>query len=47
MKDNFVFLLHIRDAIETIETYTANMKYNNFLQTKLVQDGVIRQIEII
>ena len=47
MKDNFVFLLHIRDAIETIETYTAKMKYNDFLQTRLVQDGVIRQIEII
>jgi uncharacterized protein with HEPN domain len=47
MKDNFVFLLHIRDAIETIETYTMRMSHDDFLKAKLVQDGVIRQIEII
>lgn len=47
MKDDFVFILHIRDAIETIETYTADMEYNDFLQSRLVQDGVIRQIEVI
>lgn len=47
MKDNLVFLLHIRDAIETIETYTVDTTYSDFLKTRLVQDGVIRQIEII
>lgn len=47
MKDNLVFLLHIRDAIETIETYTTKMKHDDFLNSRLVQDGVIRQMEII
>ena len=47
MKDNIVFLLHIRDAIQHIETYTKHIQYKDFIQTRLVQDGVIRQIEII
>jgi uncharacterized protein with HEPN domain len=42
-----VYLAHIRDAITQIEIYTADMSYDRFLQTKLVQDGVIRQLEII
>src|SRR3989304_9440390 len=47
MRDNFAYIHHILDSIETIETYTANMDYDKFFDTRLVQDGVIRQIEIM
>lgn len=38
---------HILDAISRIEEYTLGLKYKEFLKNHLVQDGVIRQIEII
>jgi len=40
-------LQHILDAISRIEEYTLGLKYKGFLKNHLVQDGVIRQIEII
>ncbi len=46
-KDNKVYLLHILDAISQIEKYTGSMDYGAFMQNMLVQDGVIRQLEII
>jgi uncharacterized protein with HEPN domain len=46
-KDNLVYLRHILDAIARIEEYTKEMEYENFMNNKLVQAGVIREIEII
>jgi len=46
-KDDLVYLKHILDAISRIGEYTKNVDYNTFLKNNLVQDGVIRQIEII
>jgi len=42
-----VYLAHILDAINQIETYSANLSFEQFSQARLVQDGVIRQLEII
>lgn len=42
-----VYLSHILDAITQIETYAAGLSYDQFSQTRLVQDGVVRQLEII
>ena len=48
MKQNDrVFLAHILDAITQIKIYTASLSYDQFSKTRLVQDGVIRQLEII
>lgn len=47
MKDDLVYLKHILDAISRIEEYTLNIGYDDFMENHLVQDGVIRQIEII
>lgn len=47
IKDDSVFLHHIIDAIQRIESYTGGLKYDEFMSNNLVQDGVIRQIEII
>lgn len=38
---------HIRDAIDKIEEYLTGGNEQTFLKQTLVQDGVIRQIEII
>ena len=46
-KDDRVYLKHILDAIYRIEEYVQNIEYKDFIETHLVQDGVIRQIEII
>lgn len=41
------YLGHILNAIERIWRYTANMDESAFLSSELVQDAVIRSIEII
>jgi uncharacterized protein with HEPN domain len=46
-KDNSAYLRHILDAISRIEEYTQGASYENFMDNHLIQDGVIRQIEII
>jgi uncharacterized protein with HEPN domain len=46
-KHDAVYLRHTLDAINQIESYTADLSYEEFLQDRLVQDGVIRQLEII
>ena len=42
-----VYLSHILNSIEYIEEYIQGMERSDFLSSNLVQDGTIRQIEII
>lgn len=46
-RDEMVYLRHILDAIATIEEYLLGVDEDKFMDTRLIQDGVIRQIEII
>jgi len=46
-KDDTVYMKHILDAIHRVEEYTQNIEYKDFIENHLIQDGVIRQIEII
>jgi uncharacterized protein with HEPN domain len=46
-KNDQVYLLHILEAIAQIREYTRGLDYDGFLKSRLVQDGVIRQLEII
>ncbi|MFA0823697.1 MAG: DUF86 domain-containing protein [Methanomethylovorans sp.] len=46
MRDDAFFLRHILDAVNQIVDYT-NVTYDEFLETRLIQDGVVRQLEII
>lgn len=46
MKNDLVYLHHIADAISDIEQYTASGK-EEFFGTKMIQDAVIRNLEII
>ncbi|WXG46964.1 MAG: DUF86 domain-containing protein [Candidatus Atabeyarchaeum deiterrae] len=46
-KDDTFYLRHILDAISRIEEYSHRIVYKDFKDNHLVQDGIIRQIEII
>lgn len=46
MKDEKVFLQNILEAIEKIESYTSSGK-EEFMKSTLIQDAVIRNLEII
>ena len=46
-KDDFIFIEHIIDAIKKIEKYTESININEFINNELIQDGVIRNFEII
>ena len=41
------YIGHILEAIERIDTYTQQLASEEFLQDQLVQDAVIRNLEII
>ena len=42
-----VFLNDILNAIKKIKSYTKNLSYDEFLKNSMVQDAVIRNLEII
>lgn len=46
MKDDRIYLLHVRDAIDQIATYTAD-GHAAFAADRKTQDAVIRNLEII
>jgi len=46
-RDDRVYLKHILEAMEQIGEYLAGVDDQRFRNTRLIQDGVIRQIEII
>ncbi len=46
-RDESVYLHHVMDAITKVEEYLEGVDERTFLTRTLVQDGVIRQIEII
>ncbi|SFE07652.1 Uncharacterized conserved protein, contains HEPN domain [Lentibacillus persicus] len=46
MKDDNVYLRHILECIENIESYVPNGE-SDFFSSKLIQDAVIRNLEIV
>ena len=46
-KDDSVYLRHIMDAFVQIERYTDGVTHEEFLSNSLLQDGVIRQLEVM
>jgi len=46
-RDDSVYLQHILDAIAKIEEYLSGVDKESYLSRSLIQDGVIRQLEII
>jgi len=45
--DDTVYLHHIFDAIEQVERYTRGMSESEFFSRAMVQDAVVRQIQVI
>jgi uncharacterized protein with HEPN domain len=46
-KDDLLFVGHILDSISKIERYVDGLTIDDFIDKELVQDGVIRNFEII
>ena len=47
MKDNLVYLRQIVDYVDDIEAYVKSTDFNGFENNNLLQDAVIRKIELI
>lgn len=47
MKDEKAYIQHILDSIDKIEGYVNKATKEQFMEESLIQDAVIRQIEII
>ena len=47
MKNNLIYLRQIVDYVENIEEYVKSTDFEGFEQNGLLQDGVIRKIELI
>ena len=47
MKDDQMYLGHIRDAIEKIDGYIAGIDYDRFITNSMMVDAVVRELEII
>ncbi len=41
------YLNDILESLKRIQRYTGNMTYNDFIKDELVQDGVLRNLEIV
>ncbi len=46
MREDRVYLLHIQECIERIEIYTKG-GHSAFIASSLIQDGVVRNLEVI
>ncbi len=46
-KDDSIYLRHIIDAFIQIENYTDGVSHDDFFNNRLLQDAVIRQLEIM
>lgn len=46
-KEPIIYLTHIQECISKIKQYTQGINENEFLNNSLVQDAVIRNLEII
>lgn len=46
-KNLIVYIKHMLECIEKIESYTENISTEEFLKNEMIQDAVIRNFEII
>jgi len=47
MKDDRLYLIHIKECIERIESYLGDTDKQEFLNLTLLQDAVIRNLQIL
>ena len=46
-KNDFIYIDHLLDSMAKIEKYTDSLTIHDFIEDELIQDGVIRNFEII
>jgi uncharacterized protein with HEPN domain len=47
MKDDRLYLIHIKECIERIESYLGNADKREFLNSTLLQDAAIRNLQVL
>lgn len=47
IRDDIVYLQHILEAAQAIEEYLQGTDYEHFMSNRMMQDAVIRRIEVI
>lgn len=47
MKDEKLYLIHIKESIDKIESYVAGLDFAAFSQNTLVQDAVLRNLQVL
>jgi uncharacterized protein with HEPN domain len=47
MKDDTLYLIHISECLQRIEDYVGNYNRDNFLTSPMVQDAVIRNLQVM
>ncbi|MFO8234481.1 MAG: DUF86 domain-containing protein [Bacteroidales bacterium] len=47
MKDDRIYIDHIQESIDKIEQYLSGKDYDAFSKNSLIQDAIVRQLEII
>ena len=47
MKDDRLYLIHISECIERIESYVAEKDKQQFLDSSLIQDAIIRNLQLL
>ena len=47
MKDDLVYIEHIQSSVDRILNYIEGHDFDSFFQNHIVQDAIVRQLEII
>ncbi len=47
MRDDRLYLIHISECIERIESYVAGKDKQQFLDSSLIQDAIIRNLQLL
>ena len=47
MKDDIIFVRHIMESIKNIEDFSSGISKEDFMQSRLKQNAIIRELEII
>jgi uncharacterized protein with HEPN domain len=47
MRDDRVYLLHIRDALREVRPFIEGESYESFLENRMMQNAVMRSFEVV
>lgn len=47
MKDDLVYVEHIQSSVNRIQSYISGLNLDSFLENHMVQDAIVRQLEVI